>query len=165
MKLAEGKRSLKQALKTESKIAATTEADKRTKLEERRVELYEQAVAAFTEALGYNKELVEAYAGLGDALHGLGRLEEALQVYAMALRQFPDDLDSFRGWAHTLLALDLLGNATSAYSQYAESNPARAEILMSEMKGWLTEKRTDPGELDPADVEKLAAWIEQQGTG
>jgi hypothetical protein len=43
-----------------------------------------------------------------------------------------------------------------------ESNERRAAILMGVIKAWLTAKQADPGEMDPADVERMAGWIAQQ---
>lgn len=51
----------------------------------------------------------------------------------------------------------MLGDATTAYSSLVQSQPERTAILMQAKKEWLTEKQADPGDLDPADVDRLAS--------
>ena len=162
MNYAEGNRKLSQARKLRRKIAETEEASNRAKLEGKREETLQSAVQFFTEAIGYAPKMTEAYAGLGETLREWGKLDQSLEVYAAAVRRFPDDLETFEGWAITLMELNLLGNATTAYTSYVEANPDRAAILMEVMKDWLQRKQVDPGDLSAADVQRLADWIEQQ---
>ena len=157
-----GVRDLNKAQKFRDKAAKITDAKEKAKTEKRAQSALESADKAFREALSYHAGLIEAYAGLGATLRMQGKAEEALQVHAMALRLAPEDLENFAGWTESLLALNLFGNATTAYSDYAQSNPARAEILMTAIENWLAEKKTDPGEVDPADVQRLADWVTQQ---
>ena len=162
---AEGNRNLAQARKLRGRIAETQDADKRAKLEEKLEETFQSAANSFTNAIGYAPKMAEAYAGLGETLREWGRLDQSLEVCAAAVRRFPDDLENFEGWAMTLMELNLLGNATSAYSNYVDSNPDRAAILMEVMQDWLQRKQADPGDLNPADVDRLAAWVQQQEAG
>lgn len=162
---AEGNRHLAQARKLQRRIAETDDSDKRAKLEEKLEESYQGAVQSFTDAIGYAPKMSEAYAGLGEALRDVGQLEQSLEVLAAAVRRFPEDLENFEGWATTLMELNLLGNATSAYTNYVDANPDRAAILMEVMQDWLNRKQADPGDLNPADVERMAAWIQQQEAG
>ena len=165
MEYAEGNRHLAQARKLQRRIAETDDSDKRAKLEEKLEETYQGAVQSFTDAIGYAPKMSEAYAGLGEALRDWGQLEQSLEVLATAVRRFPEDLENFEGWATTLMELNLLGNATSAYTNYVDANPDRAAILMEVMEDWLNQKQADPGDLNPADVERMAAWIQQQEAG
>jgi len=165
MEYAEGNRHLAQARKLQRRIAETDDSDKRAKLEEKLEETYQGAVQSFTDAIGYAPKMSEAYAGLGEALRDWGQLEQSLEVLATAVRRFPEDLENFEGWATTLMELNLLGNATSAYTNYVDANPDRAAILMEVMQDWLNRKQADPGDLNPADVERMAAWIQQQEAG
>lgn len=162
MQYGSGVRELKKAEKLLRKAAETTDEKERTKAQDKAAAALESADKAFREALSYNASFVEAYSGLGTALRLQGKAEEALQVHAMALRRFPEDMENFRGWTESLMDLNLLGNATSAYSGYVQSNPARAEILLVAIEEWLAEKKTNPGEIDPADVQRLADWVSQQ---
>lgn len=165
MKYAEGNRHLAQASKLRRRIAETEDAEKRAKLEERLEDIFQSAANSFTDAIGFAPKMAEAYAGLGETLREWGRLDQSLEVCAAAVRRFPDDLENFEGWAMTLMELNLLGNATSAYSNYVDSNPDRAAILMEVMQDWLKRRQADPGDLNPGDVDRLAAWIQQQEAG
>ncbi len=162
---AEGNRTLAQARKLRRRIAETEDADKKAKLEKKLGETYQSAANSFTEAIGFAPKMTEAYAGLGETLREWGELDKSLEVYAAAVRRFPDDLENFEGWAMTLMELNMLGNATSAYTSYVGTNPDRAAILMEVMEDWLKRKQADPGELNPSDLERLSGWIQQQGTG
>ena len=162
---AAGSRNLTQARKLRKRIAETDDPEKRAKLEEKMEATYGSAAKSFTEAIGFAPKMSEAYAGLGETLRDWGRLDQSLEVYAAAVRRFPDDLENFEGWAETLMELNMLGNATSAYTSYVDSNPDRAAILLEVMEDWLKRRRADPGELRPEDVERLAGWLQQQGAG
>jgi tetratricopeptide (TPR) repeat protein len=157
-----GTRQLKRAEKLEAKAAETEPGEKRDKAEAKVQKAYEAAIDEFKEAIGYEPEMLEAYAGLGTALRRIGRSEEALQVHSAALGKSPQNLDNFEGWADSLLALNMLGDATTAYSTMLQSSPDQAAILMRAMKSWLAEKQADPGNLKPADVDRMADWIEQK---
>jgi len=163
MEYAEGNRSLAQAKKLRRRIAETDDPGKRAKLEAKLDETYASAVQSFTEAIGYAPKMAEAFAGLGEAYREWGQLEKSLEIHAAAVRRFPDDLENFEGWTLTLLDSNMLGNAVNSYTQYVDTNPDRATILMEAMKDWLRQRQEDPGELDPADVQRLADWIQQQG--
>jgi tetratricopeptide (TPR) repeat protein len=162
---AEGNRTLAQARKIRKRIAETEDPDKKAKLEAKLQETYQSAAKSFTDAIGYAPKMSEAYSGLGETLREWGQLEQSLQVYASAVRRFPQDLENFEGWAMTLMELNMLGNATSTYTSYVEANPDRAAIMMEVMEDWLKRRQADPGDLNPADVDRLAAWIQQQNEG
>ena len=162
---AEGNRALAQARKIRGRIAETEDPDKKSKLEAKLQETFQSAAKSFTDAIGYAPKMSEAYAGLGETLREWGQLEQSLEVYAAAVRRFPEDLENFEGWAMTLMELNMLGNATSTYTNYVEANPDRAAIMMEVMEDWLKRKQVDPGDLNPADVDRLAAWIQQQNAG
>lgn len=158
----EGVRDLERAESLEAKAASADDEGKRKKLAKQTRAARESAVEQFRQAISYDADLAKAYSGLAEAHRQLGEPEKALEVDAAAVRKWPEDLEVFQGWAESLLALDLLANATQAYTTYRESAPERAEILMAEMKKWLAAKRADPGDLQPADVERLADWIAMQ---
>lgn len=165
MQYGAGMRELSKAEKLRAKAASLTDPISRSKTEEKAQNSLENADKAFREALSYDEDFIPAYAGLGTALRLQNKAEEALQVHAMALRRSPEDLENFKGWTESLLALNMLGNVTGAYTDYAESNPTRAEVLMTAIENWLADKKTDPGELDPADVQRLADWVALQKQG
>jgi tetratricopeptide (TPR) repeat protein len=162
-----GTRQLNRAEKLTAKAAETEAGDKRDKAEAKVQKAYESAIDEFKQAIGYSPDMMKAYAGLGTALRAVGMNEDALKVHSTALSKSPEDVENFEGWAESLMALNMLGDATTAYSSLVQSRPDRAAILMQAMKDWLTEKQANPGDLDPADVDRLAGWIEQndRGTG
>jgi tetratricopeptide (TPR) repeat protein len=162
MQYSSGLRDLKKARRLQEKAAGTADPQEREKTAQKAHSALESADKAFREALSFDAGLVEAYAGLGTALRLQGNSQDALQVHAMALRRDPTDTENFRGWTDSLLALNLLGNATTAYTDYAQTNPKRAEILMDAIEEWLEDKETEPGDIDPSDVQRLAAWVAQQ---
>ena len=131
-------------------------------MEKKALKAWESAVEEYTEAIGYDPDLLPAYAGLGQAFRRLGRPMEAMQANVAALKLDPQDDANFEGWVDSLLALDMLGDATQAYTRLATQDPEKAEYVMSALKSWLASKKADPGELDPAHVERLATWIDQQ---
>jgi len=160
-----GVRMMKQAAKLEAKIDEAETPEKRDKREKKVASLREGAMGQFKEAIGYNPQMLEAYAGLGAALSEFGRPDQALSVCARALKIDPEDEENFHGWAEALLDLNMLGDATQAYVSLRETRPNQAATLMTLMKSWLAEKRTDLGELEEADVERLADWIKLQEDG
>jgi tetratricopeptide (TPR) repeat protein len=160
-----GARQLKRAEKLEAKVGESEPGEKRDKAEAKVQKAYDEAIEEFKQAIGYAPDMMEAYAGLGIALRRVGMNEDALKVHATALSKSPQDLDNFEGWAESLLALNMLGDATTAYSSLVQSQPDQAAILMQAMKDWLIEKQANPGDLSPADVDRLAGWIERNERG
>lgn len=161
----QGKRDLDKAERMGVKADEAATEEKRAKLLEKRSAAYESAVENLMEALRLQPQMIEGYESLGLAFRRLGRYQEALQIHAIALQRQPESLVNFQGWAESLLSLDMLGNATASYTSYVDSNAERADILMAEMKKWLAARQADPGELDPAHVERMAEWIDQQEHG
>jgi tetratricopeptide (TPR) repeat protein len=160
----QGKRDLKRADDLAAKAAETSDdPDKAAKLLDKSTQARESAVQQLTQALRQNPKLIDAYDALGMAYRSMGKFQEALQIHGIALNRDPDSLDNFRGWSQALLSLDMLGDATAAYTSYSEAGSPRAPILMEEIKKWLAAKQADPGELDPAHVQRMADWVAQQG--
>ena len=156
----QGIRHLKRAEKLAAKMTQAPTEEKRGDLDEKRLEAYESAAQELSEAISYSPDMTEAYAALGKAYRLLDKNEDALQVHATALER-GKDLDNFRGWTESLLAMNQLGYATSAYASFLEPSPEYAGILMAGLKDWLAERQDDPGEFTPATIEKLAGWIEE----
>lgn len=161
----EGVRDLKLARQLARKASEAEAGEKRDKLHQKSLEAFDRAAKKLAGALTQNNDLMEAYEPLGEAFRRQGEYQKALQIHAMALQKDADSLDNFRGWAESLMALNMLGNATQSYTNYVETKSPRAEILMDEMKKWLATKQTDPGDLDPAHVERMAAWIAEHTRG
>lgn len=157
-----GHRLLHQGDRLTEKALEAPSGKKRESMEKKARKAWESAVGEYTEAIGYDADLLEAYAELGMAYRRLDQPMDALRTHVTALKLDPEDEANFEGWVDSLLALDMLGDATQAYTRLATQNPERAEYVMSALRSWLDAKRTDPGELDPAHVERLATWIDQQ---
>lgn len=159
---AEGERELKKAAKLEKKLAAADES-KRVDIEAKITASYEKAVAKFTEAIRNSPKMLEAYTALGETFGKLGKHRERLQVHSAALKVAPGDEASFRGWAGALLELDMLGDATRAWDHFHASDPSKADILMTEMRGWLERHRSEPGDIAPEAIERMADWMAERG--
>ena len=157
-----GHRLLMQGERLSAKALESSSDKKRESMERKALKAWESAVGEYTEAIGYDPEMLPAYAELAEVLRRLGRPMEAMQANVSALKLAPQDDANFRGWIDSMLALDMLGDLTQTYTRLATQNPARAEYVMSALEGWLDDKRADPGEMDPAHIDRLAAWIEQQ---
>ncbi len=157
-----GERGLKRAAKLEAKLPGLT-GKKRAAAEKDIPKAYADAVGSFQEAIQLNPKMVEAYAGLAKALRLSGSSGEALKVSSRGLQLAPEDDTLFGEWAESILGLDMLGDATQAYSRLQETNPAWADTLMSVMQRWLTEHQADPQGLEPEDVQRLADWMVEQG--
>jgi len=163
MAYGQGMRELERAAKLSLKAEKEASPDKSAKLLKKAAGARENAIQQFMQALRMEPELIEAYEALGQTFRSLGKYQEALEIQAIALRRDPENMEIFQGWAASLMALNMLGNATTSYSAYVEAGSPRAEILMGEMKKWLAAKQADPGELDPQHIEKMAQWMAQQG--
>ena len=156
-----GDRDLKKAAKLTAKLPEL-EGKKREAAEGKIAKAYENAQASYREALGLDPKMIEAYVGLAEAFRATGMHAETLQATTLGLRVDSANDVLFAGWAESLMALDRLGDATQAYSQLQQTNPAWAGVLIGEIKSWLVEHQADPGELAPADVEKMAVWVAEQ---
>ena len=156
-----GERDLKRAAKLTDKLGEL-EGKKRDAAVKKIDKAYESAQGSFREALSMDPKMIEAYVGLGAAFRATGMYRESLQAVTQGLRVDSANGELFAGWAESLMGLNRLGDATQAHAQLLETNPAWAETLMGVIKVWLDERRADPGELDPADVEKMAVWIAEQ---
>lgn len=158
----QGMRSLERADSLARKSAEVENPKKRDKLLAQSAAANESAAQNFMEAISYQPEMAEAYSALGQAYRLLGKNQEALAVQEEALRRWPDDMDSFRSWAESLLALNRLQDATNDYAGYVDSSPERAHILMDEIKKWLAARQDDPGDIDPAALQRLSQWVAER---
>lgn len=158
----QGVRDLKRSMKLAEKAAETDDPDKAADLLEKSEQANGSAIQLITQALQQNPKLLEGYEDLGFAYRRAGKYQEAMQIHAMGLGKDPANLENYRGWAESILALNMLGDATAAYARMVETDSPGAPILMDEIKEWLAAKQADPGDLDPAHVERLAQWVTEQ---
>lgn len=158
----QGVRDLKRAVKLAEKAAQTDDSEKAADLLARSEQANGSAIQLITQALQQNPKLLEGYEDLGFAYRRAGKYQEAMQIHAMGLGKDPGNLENYRGWSESVLALNMLGDATTAYARMVETGSPGAPILMDEIKEWLAAKQADPGDLDPAHVERLAQWVADQ---
>jgi len=155
--LSEGRIALHSAEKYLAK-ASTVEGKKREKLESRAARSYESAAAQFLTAIRYDKELVEAYMGLGQAWLETGEAEKALQAWGAAQKREPKNPEALFGLGRCLVKLDRPRDAASVYMNLAGVDEERATELLGLLRSWGT-PRADQGD---EEAQKLLDWIAQQ---
>lgn len=158
--LREGQRWLKSAHRNLAK-ASEAEGKKREKLEGGARKDFETAAESFLVALRHDKDLVEAYLGLGEAWLETGQAEKALQAWGAAGKRAPNDPAALFGLGRCLLALDKPRDAASVYLSLADSDAQRAAELLALLRAW-GEPRAAEGD---EEARKLLDWIEEQQQG
>lgn len=158
--LREGQSSLRSAEKSLAK-ASQAEGHKREKLEASAQRSYESAAQSFLTAIQYDKELVAAYVGLGEAWLATGQADKALQAWGAAQKRAPTDPEALFGLGRCLVALDRPRDAASVYLSLAKSDAERAAELLGLLRAW-GEPRAEAGD---EEAKKLLDWIGQQGAG
>jgi tetratricopeptide (TPR) repeat protein len=158
--LREGQGSLTSAEKALVK-ASEAEGKKREKLEASAQRSFEAAAKSFLLALQYDKELVEAYVGLGEAWLETGQAEKALQAWGAAQKRAPEDPETLFGLGRCLVALDRPRDAASVYLSLAQSDAQRAAELIELLRAW-GEPRAAEGD---EEARGLLDWIAEQETG
>jgi cytochrome c-type biogenesis protein CcmH/NrfG len=152
-------RQMAQARKIEEKIAQESDAKSRAKLETKREKAYSAAVEDYREGLAYEPTSTEGWAGLGTAYRWLGKYQESLLAHVEGMKTGDAESANFLGWTETLMDGMMFGNATAAYDQFAAENPERAQRMMGVMESWLAKRQQDPGDVDPANLDRLGEWI------
>jgi tetratricopeptide (TPR) repeat protein len=165
MLLASAMRDLEQAEALANKAATVEDEKKADKLAKQSVSANESAVEQFIQVLKKDPTIMEAYDSMGLAFRRMGRYQEALEIHGVALRRDPSSLENFRGWSEALLSLNFLGDAVTQYANYLEMGSPNAPILMEEIKKWLAAKQADPGDLEPAHVQRMTEWVAENDTG
>jgi len=99
------------------------------------------------------------WAGLGTAYRLLGKYQEALLAHVEGMKTGDADSANVLGWTEALMDGMMFGNAIAAYDQFAAENPERAGRMMGVMESWLAKRRQNPGDVDPANLDRLAEWI------
>lgn len=155
--LSQGRIALHNAEKYLAKASAV-EGKKREKLESRAARSYESAAEQFLTAIRYDKELVEAYMGLGQAWLETGEAEKALQAWGAAQKREPKNPEALFGLGRCLVKLDRPRDAASVYMNLASVDGERATELLELLRSWGTPK-ADQGD---EEAQKLLDWIAQQ---
>jgi len=158
--LMQGRTALKNAEKYLAK-ASEVEGKKREKLESRAARSYESAAEQFLTAIRFDKELAEAYAGLGQAWLETDQAEKALPAWGMAQKLEPKNPDALFGLGRCLVELDRPRDAASVYMNLAGNDEEKATELLGLLKAW-GQPRADDGD---DEARKLLDWIAEQQKG
>ena len=150
------------AAKFERQAIDETNEKKLAKLQKKIAKEYGRAIDDYEKATGYYQRFYQAHNSLGYALRKVGRYEESLAAYDVALDINPvfDEAIEYRGEAY--LGLNRVDEAKEAYMELFQHNRDFADQLMAAMISWVAAKRDDAGELDTAVVEQFAVWVEQR---
>ena len=150
------------AAKLEEKATSETNEKKFAKLQKKIAKEYKRAIDDFESAVDHYPRFYQAHNSLGYALRKVGRYEESLAAYNVALDINPvfDEAIEYRGEAY--LGLNRLDEAKEAYIDLFQNNRGLADQLMSAMMSWVAARRDDAGGLDTAVVDQFAEWVNQR---
>ncbi len=150
------------AAKFEQRAITETNEKKSAKLQKKIAKEYKRAIDDFEAAVGHYPRFYQAHNSLGYALRNVGRYEESLAAYNVALDINPvfDEAIEYRGEAY--LGLNRLDEAKEAYMDLFQHNRGLADQLMAAMTSWVAARRDDAGSLDTAVVEQFAEWVNQR---
>lgn len=150
------------AAKYEQQAIDETREKKFAKLQKKIAKEYKRAIADFEKAIGHYQRFYQAHNSLGYVLRKVGRYEESLAAYDVALdiNAVFDQAIEYRGEAY--LGLNRLGEAKEAYMDLFQNDRALADQLMAAMMAWVASRRDDADGLESAVVEQFAEWVEQR---
>jgi len=150
------------AAKIEQKAINETNEKKLAKLKKKIAKEYGRAIDDYEKATGYYPRFYQAHNSLGYSLRKVGRYEESLAAYNVALDINPvfDEAIEYRGEAY--LGLNRLNEAKEAYMELFKHNREFADQLMAAMNSWVAARRDDAGDLDTVVVEQFAEWVAQR---
>jgi len=100
-----------------------------------------EAARLIATALTHNPELVEAHLNLGNTLQHLGRIEEAVHRYRLAIALRPGFEPALPALADSLRTLGRSGEAATIYRRAAMLNPTAAETRNSLANSLQDDKR------------------------
>ena len=150
------------AAKFEQQAIDETNEKKFAKLQKKIAKEYGRAIDDYEKAIGYYQRFYQAHNSLGFAFRKVGRYEESLAAYNVALDINPvfDEAIEYRGEAY--LGLNRLEEAKVAYMDLFQNNRDLADQLMAAMIDWVAARRDDAAGLNTAAVEQFAEWVEQR---
>ncbi len=150
------------AAKYEQNAIDESNDKKYAKLQKKIAKEYNRAIDDYEKAIRHYQRFYQAHNSLGYALRRVGRFEESLAAYNVALDINPvfDEAIEYRGEAY--LGLNRLGEAKEAYMDLFQNDRALADQLMAAMIAWVASRRDDAEGLDVAVVDQFAEWVEQR---
>ena len=150
------------AAKYEQRAIDETNEKKFAKLQKRIAKEYNRAIDDYEKAVGHYQRFYQAHNSLGYALRMIGRYDESLAAYNVALGINPVFDQAIEYRAEAYLGLNRLGEAKEAYMELFQNDRALADQLMAAMIAWVALRRDDAEGLDTAVVEQFAEWLEQR---
>ncbi len=142
--------------------AAAGKGGKATKKAMKAQTAFNNAIERFRVAVEGKPDFFEAYSSLGYALRKTGRYEDALAAYDRALAIDPSYVEAIEYRGEAYLGLDRIDEAKGAYMQLFEMDRDRAAELMTAMKRWVEQRRSDAGALSEETIESFATWVEER---
>ena len=151
------------AAKYEQQAIEQTNEKKLAKLQKKIAKEYARAIKDYEKSIGHYGRFYEAHNSLGYALRKVGRYEESLAAYNVAIKINPyfDQAIEYRGEAY--LGLNRLDEAKEAYIDLFKNDRTLADQLMAAMIVWVADRREDAEGLASVVVEQFAVWVEQRG--
>ena len=142
--------------------AAASEGAKAEKKAAKAQKAYEKASERFRAAVEAKADFHQAHSSLGYVLRKTGRYEESLAAYDRALAIDPSYTEAIEYRGEAYLGLDRIEEAKGAYMQLFQMDRERAAELMTAMKRWLEQRRSDAGGLSQETIDGFAAWVEER---
>ena len=147
------------AWKLEEEMAAGGESDKKAAKAQK---AYRKAIEKYRTAVELMPEFHQAWSSLGYALRKTGEYGDSLAAYDKALSISPRYAEAIEYRGQAYLGLNRIEEAKAAYMQLFEMDRDRAAELMTAMKRWIAERRSDAGELSQETIDSFAAWVEER---
>ncbi len=124
-------------------------------------ELWDKTVKDYDKAISLNPEEKGLFAGRGEALYQLGRIEESARDFEKAYEQTPDDTDVLLGLANTYSSLKRYKDAIPFYNKYLQIKTDNSKAWLWRAVAYYYENKTDSAiadankciEINPLDDE------------
>jgi tetratricopeptide (TPR) repeat protein len=160
----DGVRSVNKAKSLESDAAKASDEGKKQKLLDKSQKTYRNALGQFNRAVENSAGLFQAWNYIGFCQRHLGDYEAALGAYSRALALNPNYNEAIEYRAEAYLGLNRVDDSKTAYmSLFRDARPL-AEELMSAMRRWVDQRRTDAKGVSADDLAAFAAWIAERAS-
>jgi tetratricopeptide (TPR) repeat protein len=144
------------AWKLEKKMAESTDAAEREKLNKKIGKSYKTAASSFERAIRSNPMMFEAHSDLGYCLRKQGDFEASLAAYDRALEIEPRYAEAIEYRAEAYLGLNRLDEAKQAYLELFKGQSDQAAALLEAMQRWVAENGEDP------QAEAFSTWVTER---
>ena len=123
---------------------------------------FRNAAEEFRAAVAGKPDFHQAWSSLGYALRRTGEYEESLAAYDRALGIEPSYVEAIEYRGQAYLGLNRLEEAKGAYMQLFKMDRDRAAELMTAMKRWIDERRSDAAGVSQETIDSFATWVEER---